>query len=249
MRVSDRDFTEKYESFLNRSDPENYDAGDAIWDAEQDLGFEPYEVSQHAGLMALTRAISLSEVTMARMAAACFVEARSVVFVNGKVWARAWEESFYKTCLITPFNTSSNGFGALRELRDIYVHGYGIPTTDERRNKLAGRLHREFGDAEPTAQEMALGYEGTAYYFGRYAKYSPQTQRLESEFFFHKSADLSPLSTYRSLTRIGMHIKEAHAAVEAGVRDDITLENCKFARIYDEWDKRQANSQSSRSGE
>ena len=93
--------------------------------------------------MALTRAMSLSEVTLARMAAAWFVEPETVVFVNGKVWSRGWEEMFYGTMLVTPFVTSSDGFGALRDLRDLYVHGYGIPATrdDDSRSRRSSTRH------------------------------------------------------------------------------------------------------------
>ncbi len=190
--------------------------------------------------MALTRTMSLSEVTLARMAAAWFVEPETVVFINGKVWSRGWEEMFYGKMLVTPFVTSSDGFGALRDLRDLYVHGYGIPATEGRRLTLAQKLHEAFGDSEPTDEERALGYRGASYYFGEYAKYSPETRSFTSETWHRRNANLSPLSTYRSLARIRRHIAAAYAALGDGIRDDITIENCKFAREYDKWEKRQA---------
>jgi hypothetical protein len=237
--VSDRDFRQLYEIFLDNNDPENYDGGDAIWDAEQDLGFEPSEVSEHAGLMALTRAMSLSEVTLARMAAAWFAEPEEVVFISGRVWSRGWEESFYKTCLVTPFSTSSNGFGPLRDLRDLYVHGYGITTNEDRRLTLAQKLYEAFGDSEPTDEEKALGYHGTSYYFGEYARYAPETKSFVSAFFWQKNANLSPLSTYRALIRIQEHVTDAHAALGNGVREDLSADNSKFVRDFEKWEKRQ----------
>jgi len=80
--------------------------------------------------MALTRAMSLSEVTLARMAAAHFTDPEDAMFPNGNLWPRKWEDAFYWSCLMTPFRTRSNGFGSLRDLRDLYVHGYGIPVSD-----------------------------------------------------------------------------------------------------------------------
>lgn len=201
-------------------------------------------MSSHAGLMALTRAMSLSEVSLARMAAAWFKDPEKVTFADGKVWNRELEDAFYWSCLVTPFRTGSNGFRALREMRDMYVHGYGIPVTNESRVTLAQRLYEAFGDAEPTTAEIELGYKGAAYYFGEYTKYVPSTKTLESTMLSAGGADLSPLATYRSMVRIREHIAAAYESLSHGLLDDIS--ETAFAKIIERNEERKAKAEAAR---
>ena len=238
IRVSERDFREAFQKFIAAHDLEHYDGGDAIWDAEEQLGVEPSEVSQHAGLMALTRAISLSEVTLARMASAWMTDPKKIAFINSRSWTRAWEESFYKSCPPEPFHTASNGFGALRDLRDLYVHGYGEPHTEDRRQSLARKLHDALGDTEPTDEEKALGYRGAASYFSEYANYDRDNDSFIGTFITDRNANLSPLSTYRSLLRIREHITAASKSLDRGVKKNLSAENSRFVREFEKREKK-----------
>jgi hypothetical protein len=235
VTVSEKQFTEEYERLMSLPGDGDYDGGDAIWDAEQKLGINPWDVASHAGLMAITRAISLSEVVLARMAAAHLMDPDHWVFPEGQLWFRPWEREFYQAVPLTPFKTDSNGFGTLRSLRDLYTHGYGIPATEKRRENLVKKLYNQFDTGPITAEETQLGYMGEAYFFGSDALYSSKTQKLERTFFMPLRADISPVATYRMLQQIRSHIAAAHAALSDGLQSDITAANNKFVAAVETW--------------
>jgi hypothetical protein len=110
----ERDFKALYDQFLSAHDPEwdSYDGGDAIWDAEQKLGITPWDVEAHQGMSALTRAVALADVVLARTAATLIAEPEPLVFPGGRLWSRRWEQLFYEDCLVEPYNTAANGFSA-----------------------------------------------------------------------------------------------------------------------------------------
>lgn len=232
VRASNDEFEAVYDRLMEANDPENYDGGDAIFDAEVKLGINPWDVASHAGLMALTRAVSLAEITLARMAAAWFVAPNLAIFPEGRLWIRPIERDFFETCLNTPFDTDGGGFGTVRDLRDLYVHGYGIPGTEERRAWLAERLHEEFG-APPTEAESSLGYSSDIYFFGEWSEYSPETASLTTRSWGRKHADMSPLATYRILVGIRAHVEAAFAAMTDGVREELTPETSKFVKSFE----------------
>lgn len=62
-------FNDTYDRLLERFGSEGYDGGDAFFDAEQQIGINPWDVTTHQGLVALVSAVSLTEVTLARLAA------------------------------------------------------------------------------------------------------------------------------------------------------------------------------------
>ena len=237
ISASMRDFTAEYEHQLEIHDPENYDGGDGIWDAEKIVGINPWDVESHAGLMAIARAVSLTEVTLARMAAHGMKpeDAAYWVFPKGGLWLRDWESKFYKFVLVDRFNVGSNGFASLRLLRDLYTHGYGVPATKPKRDRLAQLLYDQFDTSPITPDEEALGYSGSAYFFGHGATYSTKTRELQVEFFARMKADISALATFRALEQLRRHVEAAPAAFGDGYVEDVDASNNKFAKTVVKW--------------
>lgn len=241
VTVSRDQFGVAYERLLSENfHPDaSYDGSDAIYDAEELVGINPWEVSSHAGLMAITRGVSLAEVMMARMAAAHFQDPSHWTYPNDSLWHRSWEELFYKAVPLKAFNTSGNGFGALRQLRDLYVHGYGIPITTEKRNQLARKLYGSFPPTAPTDKEVRLGYSMPVYFFGEDTRFSSQTKSLEAGLLSSMRADVSPLATFRALERIRDHVQDASATLQYGIRSDTTPAIEKFISMVTHWWDRQ----------
>lgn len=238
-RTVEREFTASYDRHLKVNDPEYYDGGDAIWDAEKEIGVTPWHVDKHFGLLSLARGVSLAEVVMARMAAKVWEIPELTVFPNGKMWSRTWEKEFYRTVLNQRFDSYGNGFGPLRSLRDVYIHGYGVPVEADSQGVLARSLHQALDMSSLTAEEEALGYGGEPGFFGPYAKYHPKTGLTDTLVSGVPAADLSPVSTYRALKRIGEHVVLASEAVMSGPRDD--LENSRFIKMVAKyWDSEKA---------
>ncbi|MGO4592643.1 hypothetical protein AB4Z18_02380 [Leifsonia sp. 2TAF2] len=226
-----REFEAAYERFLEGNDPESYDGGDAIWDAEQELGFNPWDIESHAGLMALVRAVSLCEVGFALLAKEQLLDPEIWVFPNGSTWTRELEILFFKTTPKRPFNVDGGGFRAIRSLRDLYVHGYGSPISEDRRLTLARRLYSAIPAKPITPEEEELGYSGEVYFFGEHTAYNASTKSLENELFQTMRADLSPLATYRCIQKIRDHFVAAAEAISEGLKDDLSRDNCKFVRV------------------
>ncbi|VXB72058.1 hypothetical protein [Frigoribacterium sp. 9N] len=235
VTVSERDFGNEWDRLMEGPGDGNYDGGDALWDAEKTVGVSPDDVASHAGLMAVTRAVSLTEVMLARLAAAHLTDPSKWVFPKGSLWQRDWEMKFYKTVLVARFNSEGSGFGALRSLRDLYVHGYGIPVTETRREALARSLYNQFTTARITPAESSLGYKGEAYFFGDDAEFSKKTQTLESAFFTSKRADISPLMTFRVLEQMRSHFADAHAAFDKGLVTSSDVNNSKYVKAVEAW--------------
>jgi hypothetical protein len=228
-------FEAEYERLMSQPGDGNYDGGDAIWEAERFIGVTPWDIEGHAGLMAITRAVSLAEVTMARMAASHISPSETYVFPKGGLWMRQWEGEFYKTVLASPFTVSANGFSAARELRDLYSHGYGVPASESRRDKLAGALYGEFDSSKAKADEVALGFDGAVYFFGESSRYDTKTRTLVGDAFMSTQANVSKLATRRALEQIRTHIHQAHAAFNGGLRAGLTVSNNKFLKTVDAW--------------
>jgi hypothetical protein len=230
-----KQFSAEWDRLMDQPGDGTYDGGDALWDAEKNVSVNPWDLESHAGLMAVTRAVSLTEVMFARIAAAKLVDPARYVFPDGLLWFREWEMKFFKTALVTPFKTAGSGFGTLRSLRDLYVHGYGIPTTEERRTTLARKLYNQFDTGPITSSEAAAGYQGDAYFFGSGAAFSPKTNVLESSVFDSKRADISALATYRVLEALRSHFAAAFSALSDGLREDSVLTASKFTTAVDAW--------------
>lgn len=243
--VTESQFITEYERLLSERGGENYNGGDATWDAEMSLGINPWSAASHAGLMAVTRAVSLSEVILARMAASLLKNPEHWVFPKGQLWFREWERLFFKCVPLRPMKVDANGFGTIRQLRDLYTHGYGIPTTEDRRTHLARKLYSQFDTGPLTEGEQALGYSGSAYFFGHGTEYSRTTQELTGQPFTSTRADISPLATYRVLKRIREHIEQLHVALEDGLRPEaeLTAADNKFVAAVEAWWARPTNQQ------
>ncbi|MFC8501298.1 hypothetical protein ACFUC1_02990 [Pedococcus sp. NPDC057267] len=239
VKVAARDFDEEYERFLSMHNYEvdGYDGGDAIWDAEQTLGVNPWAVEQHLGLLSLARALSLAEIVMARLAAACWEQPEITVFPKGKTWPRRWEREFYRTCLNVEFDPEASGMGTLRSLRDLYVHGYGVPVHEEHQHELAAALAQHFSAEPPTQEETNLGYEGVASFFGPDARFDAETGVTDDIRFGLPEANVTPLATYRALNRIGERVTGAATAVLSGPRNDV--QSSRFVKTVSAWWQRQ----------
>ncbi|THG32867.1 hypothetical protein E6C64_00350 [Naasia lichenicola] len=190
--------------------------------------------------MAITRAVSLAEVTLARMAAAWVGPAHHYVFPMGNLWSRQWEALFYRTVLVKPFLMSANGFSAARDLRDLYTHGYGVPATEERRSQVAQSLYSNFSSSSATPEEHALGFDGEAYFFGQFARFDPKAGRIVTYLGMSKRAEVSKLAAHRVMRQIAIHIHAAHASFEAGLRTDLSSTGNKFVRTATRWWERRS---------
>lgn len=186
--------------------------------------------------MAISRAVSLCEVFFARMAASTINDADRWVFPKGSSWPRDWERKFYKTTLTTPFIVDGDGFGALRDLRDLYVHGYGVPALESRRQTLARRLYSQMDTSPRTSAEEMLGYEDKVYFFGDRSRFSAATRTLEGvDAFATRQADVSPLAAYRLLESMRAHAHAAHAAILGGFRLNLDATTCAFVKTASTW--------------
>lgn len=239
MRTANREFESRYDHYISQPSNGDWDGGDVFGWVEDELGINPFDVEGDAGLAAISRAVSLAEVTFARIAAAHFHEPARYVFPNSNLWPRDWEELFFKKVLNTPFHVNTNGFGSLRDLRDLYAHGYGIPSTEERRTALARRLYSDFPATPATSDERALGYLGDAYWFGKYTTFDSKTQSLVSDLFLTKNADVSELAAYRALKAIETHVDLLEKAVWNGVFPEIPDDNRFLARAEKWWTTRE----------
>lgn len=184
-------------------------------------------------MLSLARAVSLAEIVLARLAAACWERPDLTVFTQGKTWPRQWEIDFYRTCLRTKFDSNGRGFETLRRLRDLYMHGYGVPVREADLHTLAASLHREFEPSKLTAEEAELGYEGVASFFGPHAIYDAETGVRDQLLFGLPAANITPLACFRALERIRSHICEAAEAVLNGTRDDVA--SSRFVKKVERW--------------
>lgn len=231
VRTANREFEGLWNDYMSQPSDGELDGGDIFALVEAKLGINPFDVEGDAGLAAISRAVSLAEVTFARMAAAHFHQPEDWVYLDGKLWTRELEGKFFKRVLRQPTSTSENGFGSLRDLRDLYAHGYGVPTTEARRNQLAVRLYSDFPSKAPTVDERLLGYTGDAYWFGKYTSFDTKTRSLVSEIFSSKSADVSELAAYRALKSIEAHVQAVEQAVLHGLLPDLAETNEFFKAV------------------
>ena len=146
------------------------------------------------------------------------------------LWSRNRERTVYKTVLRDPV-AGSGAFNAMRDLRDLYMHGYGVPATEQRRVTLAQKLHSTVDRASATDAERALGYSGEVYFFGEHSTYSPRDKAVLGRFDPHRRADLSPLAAHRLLRSARDYVHAAHAAVLSGARPNLTADNCELIRV------------------
>lgn len=239
VRVAGRDFEAVYDRLLEENSgwEDSYNGGDAVWDAEVELGMNPWTLAKHLGFMTLVRTVALAEIVLARLGAACWEEPTYTVYPLGKTWSRRWEREFYTTCLKRKFDPGAGGFGALRALRDLYAHGYGVPVDPGDLQALARRLYGAFSSAPPTREEVDLGIDGTMSFFGEHAKFSHQDGLVEGFFFRLPEAELSPRAVHRSIETIRSTVAEARAAVVAGTVDDVSA--TRFVRTVSRyWEQR-----------
>lgn len=241
VRAARREFEERWNAYMAKPSNGEWDGGDAFGWVEEAMGINPFDLEGDAGLAAISRAVSLAEVTFARIAAAHFHEPERWVFPNGNLWSREWEELFFKRVLNAPFHVNTNGFGSLRALRDLYAHGYGVPATEDRRSRLAHRLHSDFPASPPTDDERTLGYQGDAYWFGQYTSYDPKAKLVVSDLFLSRNAAVSELAAYRALKAVERHVHLLEQAVWSGVIVDIPEDN-KFFVVVEKWWSRQEGS-------
>ncbi|MGE3193345.1 MAG: hypothetical protein AB7K08_07765 [Microbacteriaceae bacterium] len=242
VRTANREFEGRWNEIMSQPSDGEWDGGDAFAWVQDELGINPFDVEGDAGLAAIGRAVSLAEVTFARIAAAHFTDPDRYVFPNGNLWYREWEELFFKQVLNTPFHVNSNGFGSLRDLRDLYAHGYGVPATEARRDRLAVRLYSDFPSSPPNAEEASRGYIGDAYWFGKYTSFDTRSKSLVSDLFLSRNADVSELAAYRALNSIGTHVHALEMAVWNGVITDISEDNRFFRKVDDWWNQRSKSS-------
>jgi len=220
-------FEGKIGDFARGVDLDYYSYGDAMWDAERTLGVTPWHVEAHSGMIAISRAVSLSELALAQMAARVFEHPETIIYRDGRTWSRRLEGLFYKTCLVASFKVGGSGFSALRDLRDTYIHGYGLASSRERRTALAQSLYQGTDTSPITPEETALGYDGVVGYFGA-ATYTKGDLHPGIDGLL--TASITPLATHRAIKQIRSHIASAHAAIEQGVKPGQTSANNKFCR-------------------
>jgi len=231
VRTASREFEALWNDYMSQPSDGERDGGDIFALVEMKLGINPFDVEGDAGLAAISRAVSLAEVTFARMAAAHFHQPEDWVYLDEKLWTRELEGKFFKFVLLQPVNTSANGFGSLRDLRDLYAHGYGVPASEARREKLAVRLYSDFPTKGSTADERFLGYNGDAYWFGKYTTFDTKTRSLVSEIFSSRNADVSELAAYRALKSIEAHVQAVEQAVLHGVLTELAEPNPYFKAV------------------
>jgi hypothetical protein len=225
VRTARREFEGLWNHYMSQPGDGELDGGDIFALVEAKLGINPFDVEGDAGLAAISRAVSLAEVTFARIAAAHFHQPGDWVYIDDQLWTRELEAKFFKSVLRMPVNTSANGFGSLRALRDLYAHGYGVPATAARRDKLAARLYSDFPANGPSFDERLLGYRGDAYWFGKYTSFDTKTSSLVSEILSSKNADVSELAAYRALRSIESHVQAVEQAVINGVHTNLSDTN------------------------
>lgn len=151
--------------------------------------------------------------------------------------AEALGAGILQTCLNSSFDTDGEGLGTLRALRDLYMHGYGVPVQEEQHHKLAAAIYSNFSMEPATPAEVALGYEGVSSFFGPNAHFDSKTGLRDEMLIGLPAASITPLATYRALVRIGHRLEEAAECVMSGPRDDAS--ESKFVKTVERWwDKR-----------
>lgn len=227
------------EDVESRLDPENNDMGDVYWRAEQQFGANPLEVHAHTGLMLVSRGVALSEIILATIPEALFIDADPLVYNGDHSWSRKKAKLFYATCLARPVDISDGAMAPITQLRDLYAHGYGRPHRKEEAEKLAAALHPFLGPEEPTPQETALGFTDGPYAFGHYDRYDPEAG-FKNDSFIPVVADLSPVATRRLLLLIEENLEAALLAASWGLKNPLNEETSKFIR---EWMKEETERQ------
>lgn len=229
--ASMREAARVWDEISRESHAEDFDGGDAYYEMEQRLGADPYEVVAYNGMTSLSRAVSLWEITVARVGARFFKENSDVVFKSGRTWEREKCVDFFKSCLVAPINPYMSFMKPLTALRDRFAHGYGVFSSREEADRLARLLHQQVNTGPATPDEEALGFGGSAYFFGQYVSYDSRTG-LSSDFFAPIKAELSPLATHRMLGMIHTRMKEVvdHAAL--GLKSEQELPQTRFAQKW-----------------
>ncbi|GAA1733430.1 hypothetical protein [Microbacterium paludicola] len=235
-RLTIRSFEAAFNQSLERAElsfnPEHHDWGDVYYEVQKEIGFAIDDAVAHAGMSALSRSMFLAEVTMARMAATVFTDPTAIVYDGDRLWTRKLEGAFYyKRFLREPLRTRDAVFEAVRELRDLYAHGYGRPVTLARLDYLGMRLHQAGVAGEITEEEQQLGYEGEAFFFGPHGTYSASERAVTTPWGLPPSPHVSPLGVHRLLRGIRQHVTRAARAVESGVIDDSVIGETRFARL------------------
>lgn len=211
-------WTEEYGDQL--SDPENYDGGDAHYYAVKKLGSEPSDAISHIGCMTIVRAVALAEITLAHLAATTWEHPEKTVFPEGGTWSHGWAIAFYDGVTKTKLDLTTNGFDAIRDLRNTYAHGYGIAGTPEKLRALAKSLSENFDHGPATDAELKLGFGNDARFFAS----STGTDEAGTPLRFFGSvppADMTPLMTHRVLERVGEVISRAKISADSGLIDEI----------------------------
>lgn len=228
LRVAEEAFSRAAEDARGFLNPEDHDEGDVYAAAYESLGVDPYDISQHLGLMSLTRAVSLAEVTIARAAASFFKDAEGIVFTDGKAWTRQLAMSFFKTVLIRPFAIDQFGMDAITQLRNTYSHGYGDLKNADHARLLEGRLLALAAGPPATQDELNAGYgEQISVVDSAPAGYFEDHWQLPV-------VHLSPLATLRLMRVIERTVHAALDAAAEGPKQGQQLATSQFAK---DWEK------------
>jgi hypothetical protein len=228
LRVADEAFTNAVEEARATLNPEGNDEGDVYAAAQESIGVSPYDVSQHLGLMALTRAVSLAEVTIARAAASFFTDAEGLVFTDGKAWTRQQAISFFKTVLIRPVHIDEAGMDAVTDLRNAYSHGYGDLKNANKAEQLEKRLLELAAGPPATAEEIDAGY-GERLTITRVAP--------SGYFEDHWQLPVAHLSPLAALRLIRVTERTVHGVLDAAAWGPKQGEELNTSRFVKDWAK------------
>jgi hypothetical protein len=205
---------------------EGYEGGDLHDDAVTETGLDPNDVVLHTGMMSLSRAVTLLDNVIAQaptflVPAEHRAEIDQYIYPNGQLWDTELADSFYWTCLANRMRPWRGHLKAIRELRNIYEHGYGYPRSRDDAEALASKVHRAVrGGAPADASETALGLHGTPEMFRHGISYTTKSG-IQADIWQTLRFAIDPLATHRLIKVIRERAIEVIESVSHGFNESI----------------------------
>ncbi|NEN04664.1 hypothetical protein G3T36_02160 [Diaminobutyricibacter tongyongensis] len=224
-------YSEAVEKVAGVLDPATHDYGDVYYEAEKELQLDPAAAARHVGMMTVSRAVALTELTLAKIASEFFTDSEGVVHTHGKAWSRDEARDFFATVFATKVNVASTAMRALTQFRDQYAHGYGSFWSEEDLISLASSLMRTIPRHPPTSDELAKGLVDTNYFIGYWSRRA-NPSFLGRHEVHSLSIEPSPLATQRMIQILVDKVTEVLEAASGGLVDEDERATSRFVRNW-----------------
>ncbi len=198
---------------------EGYEGYDLHDDAIAEAGIDPNDVVLHTGMMSLSRAVTLFD-NVVTQAPTFLLEKRAeldpFIYPNGQTWDSDLADSFYWNCLAKPMRPWRGNLKAVRELRNLYEHGYGYPRSNTEAEALASKVYGVVRGGTPADEsELALGLQGTPELFQYGVSFTPKGG-VKPDVWQNLRFAIDPLATHRLIKVIRQRAVEVIDSVSYG---------------------------------